>query len=126
MRVPDRQDLVVRMGCCAASDWFAEEEKGRVEIRSISLRGVVTHSRSTEEMGRASAATAAASIAEVRAWATLDDTGLARSLAMVRRLNLSAEDATSTKEGATCLLPLMIMTSEPLPRSSEELELPSP
>ena len=38
MIIPDRQDFVVRMSCCAASDWFTEEEKGGVEMRSISLR----------------------------------------------------------------------------------------
>ena len=48
MRIPDRQELVVRMSCCATSDWFAEEEKGRVEMRSLSLRGVVTYSRFPE------------------------------------------------------------------------------
>ena len=35
IRIPDNQDLVVRMSCCAASDWFTEEEKGRVETLSL-------------------------------------------------------------------------------------------
>ena len=42
MRILDKQALALRMSCCAASDWFTEEEKGRVETRSIPFRGVVT------------------------------------------------------------------------------------
>ena len=113
------------MSGCAASDWFTEEEKGRVEMRSISLMGVATYRRFTEEMCFASAAVAAASIAEGRLWATLDDTGLTRSSAWVRQLRPSADDAKSTKQGTTCLFPLTIVTSGPFSRSSEELELPT-
>ena len=75
--IPNRQDLIVRTSCCVACDWFIEEGKARVKIRSISLRGVVTYSCFTQKMCFASAAAAAASIAEVRAWATLYDTDLA-------------------------------------------------
>ena len=50
IRIPDKQDLVVRMSCWAASDWFTEEEKERAETRSIRFRGVVTYRRYTEEM----------------------------------------------------------------------------
>ena len=126
MRILDRQHLVMRMMCCAASDRFTEEEKGRVDTRLKSLRVVVTYSRFTVEMCLASAVTAAASIANVRASATLDDTGLAWSSDMVRRLKYTADDATSTKDGNTYLLPLTAVTSGPLPQSSEELELPAP
>ena len=52
--------------CCAVSDWFTEEEKGRVEMRSISFRDVVTYRRSTEEMCVASAAASVAFIADDR------------------------------------------------------------
>ena len=122
MTIPDRQDLVVRMRCCAAFDWFTEE-KGRVEMRSICLRGVVTYSLFAEEVCFASAAAAAASFAEVQAWATYQGTGFARSSAMVRRPRSSAEDAISTREGTTCLFALTAVTSGSCPRSSEELEL---
>ena len=73
-----------------------------------------------------SAATAAASISDIRAWETLDDTGLTRSSDMVRRLRSSADDAAFTKEGTAYLVLLMIGTLRPLPRSSEELDLPAP
>ena len=44
------------MSRCAASDGFTEEKKGRVDIRSISLKGVVTYSRFTVRMRLALAA----------------------------------------------------------------------
>ena len=106
LRILEKQDLVVRMSCYAASDWFIEEEKGRVETRSIYFRGVVTYRRLTEELCFASAAAAVTSIAEDRPWATFEDTGFARSSAMVRRPRSSAEDATCTRRRTTCLLPL--------------------
>ena len=32
VRIPDRQDLVVRMSCCASSGRFIEEEKGELRF----------------------------------------------------------------------------------------------
>ena len=126
LRILDKQDFIVRMNCCAASDWFTEEEKGRVETRSVYFRGVVTYRRFAEDMCFASAAAEAAFTAADRAWATFEDTGFARSLAMVRRPRISAEDATSTREGATCLLPRTTVTSRIRSLSSEELLLIRP
>ena len=80
MRIPDTQDMVVRMSYCATSDWLTEE-KGRVKMRSISLRDVATYSRCMADICFESAAVSAASITAVRAWATFDDTGAVRSSA---------------------------------------------
>ena len=126
LRILDKQDFIVRMNCCAASDWFTEEEKGRVETRSIPFRGVVEYRRCTEDMHFSSAAAVAASIAAERAWATFEDAGFARSLATARRPRSSAEDATSTREGTTCLLPRTTVTSGIRSLSSEELMLLRP
>ena len=69
-------------------------------------------------------AAATESIAAVRAWAGLDDTGMAQSSDMVSRPRSAADEATSGSEGTTCLLELVV-TSEtelsPLP-SVEDLE----
>lgn len=72
-------------------------------MQAMSLRSKVTYARRTAEVCLASAAGVVASIAGVRAWETLDDTGLSGSSGMVSRLRSSTEDAKSTKEGATCL-----------------------
>ena len=82
--------------------------------------------RCTENMCFSSAAAVAASIAADRVWETFEDTGLALSLAMVRRPRSSAEDATSTREGTTCLLPRTTVTSGIRSLSSEELMLLRP
>ena len=66
------------------------------------------------------AAAAAESIADVRAWARLDDTGMARSTDMVRRPRSAAGEATSVSEGSTCLFFLM-----PVISGTETLLLPS-
>ena len=50
-------------------------------------------------------------IAAVRAWAKVEDTGLARSPVTESLLSRSAEDATSTKEGAIRLFPVTTVTS---------------
>ena len=123
LRILEKQDLVVRMSCYAASDWFIEEEKGRVETRSIPFMGVVASRRFTEDTCFASAAAASASIAADRAWATFEDTGFAQSSVMVRRPRLSAEDATPTREGTTCLLARTTVTSGTRLLFSEELLL---
>ena len=57
----------------------------REDRDAIDIRGVVTYRRSNVDMSFASAAAAAASIAADRSWATFEDTGFARSSAMVRR-----------------------------------------
>ena len=95
-------------------------------MRVISLTGRVTYARFTVEVCLASAAAAAAFVADVRALATLDDAGLVRSSHMVRQLRSFAEDATSIKEGTTCLLSLTTMISGLLLRFVEELEPPAP
>ena len=95
-------------------------------MRVISLTGRVTYARFTVEVCLASAAAAAAFVADVRALATLDDAGLVRSSHMVRRLRSSADDVTATQEGTTCLVPLTTMILGLLLRSSEELEPPAP
>ena len=59
----------------------------------------------------ASAAASAVDIAAVRAWAKVEDTGLARSPVTERLLSRAAEDGTSTKEGVTCLFPVTTVTS---------------
>ena len=35
MRILDRKDLTVRMGCCVASDGLTQEEKGKVGTRMV-------------------------------------------------------------------------------------------
>ena len=72
----------------------------------------------------ASAAASAVSIAEVRARAESEDTGLTRSSLTVILLRCSAE-ATSTKEGVTCLFSVTTVTS-PLSvlDSADELKEP--
>ena len=74
----------------------------------------------------ASATAEAASIPADRAWATLEDTGFAGSSIMLRQPRSSAEDATSTREGTTCLLPRTRVTSEMRSVSFEELLLFGP
>ena len=67
---------------------------------------------------------AAESIAAVRTWARLDDTGMAPSSDMVKRPRSAVEDATSASEGTTCLLEPVVISGtglSPLP-SVEDLE----
>ena len=59
----------------------------------------------------ASGVASTVSIAEVQAWTRSEDTSLLRSSAMVILLRRSAEEPTSTKERATCLLPVTTVTS---------------
>lgn len=82
--------------------------------------------RVTSVVCLATVAAAAKSIAAVRAWATLDVTGMVRVSDMVSRPRRSAEAATSTKKGTYCLLPLLPVTSGTMKRlllSVQELEL---
>ena len=72
------------------------------------------------------AVAAAESIAVVRAWARLDDTGVARSSFMVKRRRSSAEEAPSASEGTTCLLEPVVtsgtgLSSLPSVKDLEEL-----
>ena len=73
----------------------------------------------TEASCLTSAAASAAAIAEVRACAEREDTGMARSPDTVSLLSFSAEDATFTKEGVACLFPVSTVTA---PRSELEAE----
>ena len=65
--------------------------------------------RLTSAVCLVAAAAAAESIVDVRAWARLYDTGMARSSDMVRRPKSAAEGATPVIEGTTCLLLLMLV-----------------
>ena len=109
IRIPDKQDMVVRMSCWAASDWFTEEEKERAETRSIRFRGVVTHRRYTEEM-RFSLGSRGGSFYCGGTGATFEDTGFARPSATVRWPRSSAEYATSTRQ--TDHLPIVTYDSD--------------
>jgi len=64
------------------------------------------------------AAASAVSISAARTRAKLDDTGLARSSVTESLLSRAAEDATSTRDGVTCL---GLGTTETPPLSVQEL-----
>ena len=86
-------------------------------MRATSFRSRVTYTWRTEASCLSSAAASAVAIAAVRAWVKREDTGLARSPVTENLLSRAAEDATSTKEGVTCLFPVTTVTS---PRSELE------
>lgn len=114
------------MNCFAPPDWLIKEGKRRIGMRAVSLRPIYMYVFLTSAACLISAAAVAESIADVRAWIRLDDTGMARSLNMISRPRRSAEEATLTKEGTTFLLPLTPVISGTLGRlllSVEDLEL---
>ena len=41
MRILDRKDLTVRMGCCVASDGLTQEEKGKVGTRMVLILSLI-------------------------------------------------------------------------------------
>ena len=126
LRIPHKQDGVVRTSRFVASDWCTEEKKARVETRSIPYSGVVEYRSCTKDTCFSTAAAVAASIRVDRAWATSENTGFARSLALVTQPRNSAEDDTSTKHGTSCLLPRTTVTSGVRSLSSEEMLLIRP
>ena len=105
MRISDVTALTDRVRCCAPAVLSIQSGKGRAEMRATSFRPIVTYARRTDASCLASAAASAVAIAEVRARAKVEDTGLARSSVTDSLLRRSAEDATSTKEGFTCRFP---------------------
>ena len=80
-------------------------------MRATSFRPSVTYTRRSEVLCLASAAASAVAIAVVSAWANVEDTGLAQSPVTERFFSRSAKDATSTKEGVTCLFSVTTVTS---------------
>ena len=111
MRISDTEDLTERVSCCAASERLIEVRKGRTVMRERSLRPRCLHASLSSAICLAVAAAAVESVTDVRAWARLDDTGIARSSDTARRPRSSAGEATSTSEGTTCLLLLMPVIS---------------
>lgn len=96
------------------------------DMRATPLRPRVLYARFTAIVCLASVAAAAVLIADVRAWETLDYTGMARSSNMVSRSGRMVEEVTSTKKETTCLLPLTPVNpgmETRIAHSSEELEL---
>ena len=93
-------------------------------MREMSFSPRCLYARWTSAVCFFAAAAAAESKAAVRAWARLDDMGMAQSSDMVKRPRSKAEEATSVSEGATYLLDLAVTSGTgalPLP-SVEELE----
>ena len=121
MRISDKTVLSDRVSCCAASALFTDAGRGRVEMRAISFKPSVKYARRTDASCLASAPASAVAIA-ARAWAIVEDTSLAPSPVTESFLSRSAEDATSTKEGVTCLFPATTVTS-PWCALEEEVEL---
>ena len=110
------------MSCCAASKGLIEEGKGRTEMREMIFSPRCFHGRWSP--ARCFFAAAAESIAVVRAWARLDDTGMVWSSDMVKRPRSAAEEAHSASEGTPCLFELPVTSGtglSPLP-AVEELE----
>ena len=114
MSISDMAALTDRVSCWAPAALFIEAGKGRVAMRATYFRPRVCYARRTEGSCLASAAASVVATAAVRAWAKVEDTGLAPSPVTESLLSRSAEDATSTKEGVTFLCPVTTVTS---PRS---------
>ena len=93
-----------------------------VAVRTTSIRPSVTYARRTDASCLELAAASAVAITEGRAWGKGEGTGLARSPDTDVLLSRSSEDATSTKEGATCFSPITTVT---LPWSAREEEVES-
>ena len=76
----------------------------------------------------ASLAASAVASSDARARARLEDTGWARSSGKVSRPRSSTEEATSTKDGTTCLFLVLVTsgTAFSVLFPSEELEPPGP
>ena len=87
----------------ALTDRFADAGKRRAEMRATSFRPSVTYARPGEVSCLPSAAASAVAIVAARAWANVENTGLARSAATDVFLRRLAEVATSTKVGVTCI-----------------------
>ena len=103
MTISHMAALTDRVSCCAPAALFTDAGKGRVKMRATSCRTSVTYARRTDPSCLAPEAVSAVAIADARAWAKVKDTGLARSPVTDSLLSRSAENATSTKEGVTCL-----------------------
>ena len=120
MRISDMAALTDRVSCCAPTALFTDAGKGRVETRATSFRPSVSYAWRTDASCLTSAAASAVAIAEVRAPAAVEDTGLVQSSVTDSLLRRSAEDAASTREGVTRLIPATTVTSPWFVREAED------